>query len=149
MVVLIFHPTEELCFIKFQKELISILFNEKRILYSNSPLWIELPELKDLQNQDDLSKIAKSIKSVTFGKIEVNKEDIFVNAKITYNETEILSKLRLVTIFKGEQFSEPDNQKISEKKTPVKQLKIFRLCIAKELSPFAMCITESKWCKLK
>ena len=40
MAVIIMHPTEELIFAKLQKELISELFEEGRIMIAVKPLWI-------------------------------------------------------------------------------------------------------------
>ena len=42
MTVLIPHPTEELIFAKLQKELITELFEDGRIMYAVKPLWVEV-----------------------------------------------------------------------------------------------------------
>ena len=62
---------------------------------------------------------------------------------------EFSSKLTLVNLHNGRHFTDSDRQIISKIKQPVRQLKVFRLGIEKELSSNSKCITDSKWYKIK
>ena len=139
MAVIILHPTEELKFSNFQKELISELFDDKRILVAAKPLWIHLPDSIQL----------KSIKSISFSDLETAETSIFIPVEINTTEGSYTSKLTLVILNSGRQFSGSDRQVLQQKKQPVRQLKVFRLGTEKELSPVSKCITESKWMKLR
>ncbi len=166
MAVIILHPTEELKLINFQKELISALFTEGRILLAARPLWIPLSTVVDAKNtvvepvettaeqkQSDLRGSFdelnhRNISSVEFGELETTESEIYIPVKITTTEGVFPSKLSLVSIYKNTNFTETDRQIISQKKQPVRQLKVFRLGTDKELSSISKCITEFKWCKL-
>lgn len=148
MPVIILHPTEELKLIKLQKELVFELFNKKRILYRTTPLWIELSDL-DIQNKNDLNQTAEKISGVTLCELQVSEKNIFINVKVLCDKKEITAKLPLVNILKGEVFSKEDINLIQKKNQPVKQLKVFRLGIEKELSSNSKCITDCKWIKIR
>ena len=135
MAVIILHPTEELKLINFQKELISELFIEGRILVAASPLWIRLES-------------SEQIKAVNLGGLEVTGKSIYIPVTIKTAEAELHSKLTLVNIHGKSNFSPADLNLIAEKKQPVSQLKVFRLGDEKNLSPVAKCISKSVWCKL-
>ena len=139
MVVIIMHPTEELKLSAFQKELISDLFEETRILYAEKPLWINCPD--SIYNEE--------IISVDFLKITIIENSIVVPVEIKTKEKQYFSKLTLVRLHKGRDFSDDDRQKLVKIKQPVKALKVFRLGLEKELSHNSKCITESKWYKLR
>ena len=139
MAVIILHPTEELKLSNFQKELISELFDDKRILVAAKPLWIHLPDSIQL----------KSIKGISFSDLETAETSIFIPVEINTTEGSYTSKLTLVILHSGRQFSGSDRQVLQQKKQPVRQLKVFRLGTEKELSPVSKCITESKWMKLR
>ena len=167
MAVIILHPTEELKLINFQKELISALFTEGRILLAARPLWIPLSTVVDAKNTvvepvettaehkqsdirgsfDELNH--RNIRSVEFGELETTESEIYIPVKIETKEGVLSSKLSLVSIYKNTNFTETDRQIISQKKQPVRQLKVFRLGTEKELSSISKCITEFKWCKLE
>lgn len=144
MAVLILHPTEELIFTKLQKELISELFEDGRILVAAKPLWIHW--LNDttfgLLNNRNISK-------VELGDFEFSEFSIYVPVTITIDSEQYSSKLTLVNLHNGRQFNDIDRQIISKIKQPVRHLKVFRLGIEKELSSVSKCITESKWIKIK
>ena len=173
MAVIILHPTEELKLINFQKDLISALFTEGRILLAARPLWIPLNTVVDAKNTvvatkdtvvepvettaahkqsdirgsfDELNH--RNISSVEFGELETTESEIYIPIKITTTEGVFSSKLSLVSIYNNTNFTEADHQIISQKKQPVRQLKVFRLGNEKELSSISKCITEFKWCKL-
>lgn len=135
MAVLLLHPTEELKLVKLQKELISELFEDGRILIAAKPLWIPL-------NHSNINK-------VELGELENTENDIYIPVTITVPEGNYMSKLTLVSLHSGCSFTNTDYQIISKIKQPVRQLKVFRLGIEKVLSPVSKCITESKWIKLK
>lgn len=139
MAVIIMHPTEELKFSAFQKELISDLFDEKRILYAEKPLWINIPD----------SIFNEKITSIKLMKAEIMENNIFIPVEITTKENHYFSKLTLVNLYKGRQFTDPDYQTIAQKKEPVGQLKVFRLGIVQEEGLHAKSISKSVWCKLK
>lgn len=148
MTALLLHSTEELRLINFQKELILKLNetdsqNQKRIFYRQIPLWIELGDF-------DISK-KNIIKSVEFGQTDFSKTQIFIDVKVSLNDSsEINTKLPLINLLRGSDFFELSPAKsVLKIKQPVNQLKVFRLGIVKELSPVAKCISDSKWCKLK
>ena len=144
MAVVILHPTEELKLIKFQKELISDLFTEGRILLAARPLWIEIGS--DSVTYKELPSL--NIRSIDFGELEISDKEIYIPVIISTENEQIASKLSLVSIYSGNTFSDSDRTIIRQKKQPVRQLKIFRLGNEKELSSVSKCITESKWCKL-
>lgn len=136
MPVIIMHPTEELKLINLQKELISELFVEGRILVAARPLWIEFnyntPPLK-----------------IEFGDLDATGNKIYIPVTITTEQGSQDTKLTLVNIHSGSNFTDSEIQIIRQKKQPVRQLKVFRLGIEKELSSVSKCITESKWIKIK
>ena len=132
--VLIPHPTEELIFAKLQKELISVFFDTERVMYAVKPLWIET-------NQ-------RRVQSVELSELCATPREIFIPVTITTENNTIKSKLSLVTIYSGKDFSDSERNAITQKKQPVRQLKVFRLGIEKELSPNSKCLLDSKWIKL-
>ena len=142
MTVIIPHPTEELNLINFQKELISALYKEGRILYAERPLWIDFSE------QEELKTVSKSIQSVSFGKLKLSDKSIFIPVQIKTSESIVDSKLTLVNIYKGQSFTDKDKKLIGQKKQPVNQLKIFRLGLVQAEGPHAKSISKSAWCKL-
>ena len=142
MTVIIPHPTEELTLINFQKELISSLYKMGRIVYADIPLWIDFIE------NEDLRALAKKIKSVIFGELEVSDTSIIIPVQIHSSENCINSKLTLVNIYRGSSFSDDEKNLILQKKRPVNQLKIFRLGIVQNEGPHAKSISKSVWCKL-
>lgn len=149
MAVIILHPTEELKLIKFQKELISELFEEGRILYAARPLWIEIRGGFDRLNHRNNSIDHHNIYSVGLGEIKITNREIYIPVSIATTDKQIDSKLTLVSIYQGRNFSDEDIILISQKKQPVRQLKVFRLGIEKELSSVSKCISTSKWVKIK
>lgn len=142
MTVIIPHPTEELQLINFQKELISSLYKEGRILYAERPLWIDFSE------QEGLKTVSKNIQSVSFGELKISDKSIFIPVQIKTSESIVDSKLTLVNIYKGESFTDEDKKLIGQKKQPVNQLKIFRLGLVQAEGPHAKSISKSVWCKL-
>lgn len=142
MTVIIPHPTEELQLINFQKELISSLYKEGRILYAERPLWIDFTQTKELK------ALSKSIQYVSFGKLKLSDKSIFIPVQIKTSESIVDSKLTLVNIYKGESFTDEDKKLIGQKKQPVNQLKIFRLGLVQAEGPHAKSISKSAWCKL-
>ena len=148
--VLIPHPTEELIFAKLQKELISEFFIDGRIMYAVKPLWIEIETSERwLGWPEAVSKPQLEYISVTLANLETTAREIFIPVTIKMQDTEFRSKLTLVNIYNGKDFSDSEHEAISKKNQPVRQLKIFRLGIEKELSSNSKCISESKWFKLK
>lgn len=143
MTVIIPHPTEELQLINFQKELISALYKEGRILYAERPLWIDFSE------QEELKTVSKSIQSVSFGELKISDKSIFIPVQIKTSESIVDSKLTLVNIYKDQSFTDDDKKLIGQKKQPVNQLKIFRLGLVQAEGPHAKSISKSVWCKLK
>ena len=141
--VLIPHPTEELIFAKLQKELISEFFDEERVLYAVKPLWISCGF--DI----DFGLLNHSVQSVETGNLEATAREILIPVTIKTQDTEFHSKLTLVNIYSGKEFSDSEREVIVQKKQPVRQLKIFRLGNEKELSSISKCISDSKWFKLK
>ena len=142
MTVIIPHPTEELNLINFQKELISALYKEGRILYAERPLWIDFSE------SEELKSLAKNIQSVNFGELKISDKSIFIPVQIKTSERIVDSKLTLVNIYKDQSFADDDKKLIGQKKQPVNQLKIFRLGLVQAESPHAKSISKSAWCKL-
>ncbi len=157
--VLIPHPTEELIFAKLQKELISDFFEEGRILYAVKPLWIKINTPRWLSSPEGVSKPQSGSKPVVsircfaslnhqvdLGNLESTETEIFIT--VTINK-ETSGKLSLVKIHSGKEFTDSERQSLSQKKQPVRQLKVFRLGVEKELSSNSKCITESKWIKIR
>ena len=164
MAVIILHPSEELKLINFQKELISELFTEDRILVAAMPLWIQCtPVVKPVETtaEHETSEVCgsfdtvfvllnhRNIKSIEFEDVEISEKEVFIPVTITTENAQYNSKLTLVILHKGRDFTGFDRQKVLQKKQPVRQIKIFRLGIEKELSSNSKCITESKWVKIK
>ena len=142
MKALILHSTEELIFAKLQKTLVSDFFTKERFLYAVKPLWIFFDDGSDL--------ISKSlVKKVELGDLVSSENEIFIPVKIMTEEKEIISKLTLVSIYKGNNFTEEERRNVSHKKQPVRQLKIFRLAQVQEEGPHAKSISNSVWCKLR
>ena len=139
MPVIILHPTEELKLIKLQKELISELFEDGRILYAARPLWIKI----------NTEVVGPQIKHIELGELEVSDNSIYIPVTITTEQGTQFSKLTLVIIHNNHTFTDTDRQNIEKIKQPVRQLKVFRLGIEKELSSNSKCITESKWIQIR
>ena len=159
MAVIIMHPTEELKLINFQKEVISELYTEGRILVAARPLWIPLntvvepvettAELTNCEVSGSFDEFNhRNFLSIKLGDLEVSDNTIFIPVEIETKESTCISKLTLVRLHKGNSFTDSDYQKLSQKKQPVRQLKVFRLGNEKELSPVSKCISDSKWIKL-
>ena len=144
MAVIILHPTEELKLINLQKELISELFTEGRILVAAMPLWIPLVDSAETTTEHKKLKY-----QIELNNLEITDTEVFIPVTITSDKGKLSSKLTLVNLHSGQNFSDSDRQFISQKKQPVRQLKVFRLGIEKELSSNSKCITESKWIKIK
>ncbi len=140
MNVIILHPTEELIFAKLQKELISELFCKERLLYAVKPLWINFDSENELPSPH-------SVKSVELGDFTADETEIFVTITINTDTTSIKSKLTLVRIYKGNNFSAAERDTVSQKKQPVRLLKIFRLGQVQDEGPHAKSISKSVWCK--
>ena len=147
MKVIILHPTEELLLVNYQKELIKALFSEKRVIFAVCPLWLEFPEKN--ASSENLKDISKTIKEITFGEIVFDSSKISLSVKIETCGGTFSSKLSLVSIFKGADFSEEDKNTAEKIKQPVRQLKVFRLGIVQDEGPHAKSISKSVWCKIK
>ena len=133
--VLIPHPTEELIFAKLQKELISDFFDTERVMYAVKPLWIET-------NQ-------RRVQSVELRELCATPREIFIPVTIITENNTIESKLSVVSIYSGKDFSDSERKAITQKKQPVRQLKVFRLAQVQEEGPHAKSISNFVWCKLK
>lgn len=139
MTVILLHPTDELFFANLQKELTECLFKEDRILYQNTPLWIELGEL-ELDGK-------KLIKKVEIGEMEICENSVICPVTVILENKQISSKLTLVSVYKGDNIL---NSEITiQKNKPIRQLKVFRLGIMQNEGPHAKSISKSVWCKLK
>ena len=139
MTVILLHPTDELFFANLQKELTECLFNEDRILYQNTPLWIELGEL-ELDEK-------KLIKKVEIGKMEICENSVICPVTVILENKQISSKLTLVSVYKGDTIL--NSEIIIQKNKPIRHLKVFRLGIMQNEGPHAKSISKSVWCKLK
>ena len=167
MTVIIPHPTEELIFAKLQKELISELFEDERIMIAEKPLWIPVIECSrsecieitgvsencgfDDGGFDTASGLLnhRVIVGVDVGGLEICENSVFIPVTISTKSGQVNSKLTLVRLHKGRTFDKSDSEKLAKIKQPVRQLKIFRLGNEKELSSVSKCIIESKWIKIK
>ena len=139
MTVILLHPTDELFFANLQKELTECLFKEDRILYQNTPLWIELGEL-ELDEK-------KLIKKVEIGEMEICENSVICPVTVILENKQISSKLTLVSVYKGDNIL---NSEIAiQKNKPIRHLKVFRLGIMQNEGPHAKSISKSVWCKLK
>lgn len=139
MTVILLHPTDELFFANLQKELTECLFKEDRILYQNTPLWIELGEL-ELDEK-------KLIKKVEIREMEICENSVICPVTVILENKQISSKLTLVSVYKGDNIL---NSEITiQKNKPIRQLKVFRLGIMQNEGPHAKSISKSVWCKLK
>ncbi len=147
MVAAILHSTDELKLIKFQKELISELFEEGRILLAVRPLWIKLS--KEIKTLSDIVTNHNSLTSIELKDIKVSDSEIFIPVNIFTDTTSYHSKLTLILLHSGSPFSEYDKQKLAQKKQPVKQLKVFRLGLVQDEGSHAQSISKSVWCKIK
>ena len=147
MKVIILHPTEELLLVNYQKELIKALYSDNRVIFLFSPLWLDLPE-KDVSSEN-LKEFSKTIRQITFGEIVFDSSKISLSVKIETSGGAFSSKLSLVSIIKGADFSEEDKNSAAKIKQPVRQLKVFRLGMVQEEGPHAKSISKSVWCKIK
>ena len=147
MAVIILHLTEELKLIKLQKEIISELFEEGRILYAVKPLWIKIHD--DLAPVDSAQERKNELSKYNIRHIELSENSIFIPVTITTDKAAYNSKLTLVNLHSGRQFTGFDRDKLNKIKQPVRQLKVFRLGNEKELGSSSKCITKSRWIKIK
>ena len=139
MTVLLLHPTDGLFFANLQKELTECLFKEDRILYQNTPLWIELGEL-ELDEK-------KLIKKVEIGEMEICENSVICPVTVILENKQISSKLTLVSIYRGDNILNSEIAK--QKNKPIRHLTVFRLGIMQNEGPHAKSISKSVWCKLK
>ena len=149
MLVLIPHPAEELKLINYQKEIISLLYSEKSIIYSAAPFWIEVPEVLTNTADTNLKALANTIDEVILNDAEVFPDRIDLPVTIKSSGKYFNSKLTLVILHKGQEFSDKAIQLLSQKNQPVKALKVFRLGIVQNEGPHAKSISKSVWCKIK
>ncbi len=138
MTALIMHPNDELFFTDLQKEIIAGLYEEGRIIYNKLPLWIELGDF-DLKDKSLIQK-------VEIGELTFSGENIFCPVLIECSHGQINSKLTLVCLHKGKNFTDSEISALKEK--PVRQLKVFRLGLVQDEGPHAKSISKSVWCKL-
>ena len=139
MNVIILHPTDELFYADFQKELIRTLFEEGRIMCQKVPLWIELNDFA-LEDKPHLTK-------VEIGELRTDEKEIYCMVQVTCKERVIHSKLTLVNLLHGKNFSSEEIETLKNK--PARQIKVFRLGIVQDEGPHAKSISKSVWCKLK
>jgi len=170
MTVIIPHPTEELIFAKLQKEIISELFEDGRIMIAEKPLWIPVNTVIECSRSEciEITGVSKNcgfddggfdtasgllnhrvIVGVDVGGLEICENSVFIPVTISTKSGQVNSKLTLVRLHKGRTFGKSDSEKLAKIKQPVKQLKVFRLGNEKELSSVSKCIVESKWIKIK
>ncbi len=170
MTVIIPHPTEELIFAKLQKELISELFEDGRIMIAEKPLWIPVNTVIECSRSEciEITGVSEDcgfddggfdtssgllnhrvIVGVDVGGLEICENSVFIPFTISTKSGQVNSKLTLVRLHKGRTFDKSDSEKLAKIKQPVRQLKVFRLGNEKELSFVSKCIVESKWIKIK
>ena len=149
MAVIILHPTEELIFAKLQKELISELFEDDRIMIAVKPLWIPFnPVNPGNECEGGFDTTLRVTQPPAVGELEFSEDSVFLPVTVYTEAGQYNTKLTLVILHIGRKFTEIDHQKITKIKQPVRQLKVFRLGLEKEFSSNSKCITESRWCKL-
>lgn len=139
MTVLIMHPNDEIFFADFQKELIEKLFENGRTIYSQVPLWIELGDFE--------IKEKAQIKQIEIGELCLSDDSVYCPVLIETNKRKIDSKLTLVCLHSGNNFTSEEVESIKQK--PARQLNVFRLGIVQDEGPHAKSINKSVWCKLK
>lgn len=144
MVVIILHQTEELKLIKFQKMLIASLNSKKTIFYRQTPLWIELP-FANLTTKEELKTFAKQIKAVTFQTLQQTDNTLTLSGMLSTNENEYELNLPIIKKIKN---SVIEPVEISNKKSPVENLKIFQLGIVNNISKNTKELSETIWVKL-
>ena len=143
MVVLIPHTTEELKLIRFQKELINQINSQDDVFYAVKPLWIEIPEFS-AQNKEMLKEVSKSIKKVTLSNPFYSDCDNEVSLKVfVTTQTQVIETK--VSLLKG--WSGRLNISLDNKKSPVENLKIFRLGIPFLYNQNQKSLKDSLWHK--
>lgn len=145
MVVIILHQTEELKLIKFQKMLIASLNSKNTIFYRQTPLWIELP-FANLTTKEELKTFAKQIKAVTFQTLQQTDNTLTLSGMLSTNENEYELILPIIKKIKN---SVVDQVEISNKKSPVENLKIFQLGIVNNISKNTKELSETIWVTLR
>lgn len=137
MLVIIFHPTDELKLIRFQKEF------QKKEPFINSikgfPLWANLN-----CNDEELKAFSKTIISVKFNSILQKDSTLILQYIIKTDDSEITADLPLF------HDCPPDADKLFDiKKIPATEIKIFRLGICiKNDETHSKEIEDSVWVKL-
>ena len=139
MTVLILNPNDELFYTDLQKEIITSLYSDERIIYQKLPLWIEFDNC-------DLKEKSK-IQQVIVGELCLTADSLYCPVLIECGERKINSKLTLVCLHKGQAFTDSEIATLKEK--PARQLKVFRLGIVADQGPHAKSISKSVWCKIK
>ena len=150
MAVIILHPTEELIFAKLQKELISELFEDDRIMIAVKPLWIPFnPVNPGNECEGGFDTTLCVTQPPELGELEFSEDSVFLPVTVYTEAGQYNTKLTLVILHSGRKFTEIDHQKITKIKQPVKQLKVFRLGIMQKEGPHAKSISKSVWQKIK
>ena len=170
MTVIIPHPTEELIFAKLQKEIISELFEDGRIMIAEKPLWIPVNTVIECSRSEciEITGVAENggfdnggfdtasgllnhrvIAGVDVGGLEICENSVFIPVTISTKSGQVNSKLTLVRLHKGRTFNKSDSEKLAKIKQPVKQLKVFRLGNVQNEGPHAISISNSVWRKIK
>jgi hypothetical protein len=139
MTVIIPHPTEELIFAKLQKELISELFEDGRIMIAENPLWIPLNPVIECEQGERIEITGASdncdldtenggfdttlrvTQPPVVGELEICENSVFIPLTIATVSGQLNSKLTLVRLHKGCNFDKFDREKLVKIKQPVKQ----------------------------
>lgn len=139
MTALLMHPNDEIFFTALQKEIIALLYEEGRIIYSQIPLWIDLDAF-DIKDK-------AMIKKVQIGQLCVEEASVYCPVSVEYGDRQINSRLDLIHLHKGKAFTASQTASLKEK--PVRQLKVFRLGLMQEQGPHVKSISKSVWCKIR
>lgn len=152
MVTIIPHPTEVLKLVRFQKELISLFYDNNMICYRQHPLWIPLPEGFTPNNKQELKDLSKRIENIKIKSPFFNDNSVFLPINFKINNSDFEFNFPILHLY--------DDRKKNGSKTidstilsllpscPVDKLKIFRLAIIEKTSEKSQAITDSVWIKL-
>ena len=143
MVVITPHPTQELLLIKYQKQMISLLFTPGTLIYAHQPLWIPT----DFESVDQAKKEINSV-TVLAPEYDENGEGLFCPVKIQTVGGEYLeSKLDFIHGLPHCVVPEPVEGRNDDNIFPL-TLKIFRLGECTSPSPNVYELCNVVWKKL-
>ena len=141
------------------------ILKSKTFFYSRLPLWLELNHSDfGCENKSQLQKLAYNIKNATLlENLKIITNTVYITAQITLEKNEISLEnskqaentkkneyffdLPISTIHNSDYLTVESQKIVTNTKSPIKNIKIFKLGICKQISKNAKEIEDFVWAK--